>query len=89
MVYATRVKRKEGIVKRTLFHTFYRVLNLVSDTPVPNDAGNFGLVDRRVRDCIVNLDDRDRFYPGLRRWVGFRQTGVTVERLASWESSPA
>ena len=88
VVFATREKRKEGLIKRMLFYGFYRILNLISDIPIPNDAGNFGLIDRRVADCIVALNDCDRFYPGLRRWVGFRQTSVVVERLARHDETP-
>ena len=43
---------------------------------MPPDAGNFGLVDRRVADEIARLMDRDRYYAGLRSWVGFRQTAT-------------
>jgi dolichol-phosphate mannosyltransferase len=88
VVYAVRTHRKENALKRGLFYGFYRVLNAVSDTPIPNDAGNFGLIDRRVAEHIVRMYDRDRFYPGLRRWVGFRQIGVPVERLARHDEKP-
>ena len=82
VVYARRVNRKENIVKRGLFYSFYRLLNRIAETPMPADAGNFGLLDRCVADCLVQLPERDRYFPGLRNWVGFRQIGVDVERLA-------
>jgi len=88
VVFAPRTKRKEGIVRRSLFYLFYRMLNGIAETPIPNDAGNFGLVDRRVAESIVGLPERDRFYPGLRNWVGFRQTGVDVERHARYDDEP-
>lgn len=88
VVYAVRHKRKENAVKRALFYSFYRVLNFVSSTPLPEDAGNFGLVDRRVVDCILQMPEADRYYSGLRGWVGFRQTGVPVERLARHDEKP-
>jgi polyisoprenyl-phosphate glycosyltransferase len=88
VVYAVRHSRKENAVKRSLFYGFYRLLNAISETPIPNDAGNFGLVDRKVAEHIVRMADRDRFYPGLRRWVGFRQIGVPVERHARHDDRP-
>ena len=88
VVYAERVKRKEGLCKRTLFYGFYRVLNCISDTPIPNDAGNFGLIDRAVVNGVTQLSDCDRYFPGLRSWVGFRQTGITVERHARHDDNP-
>ncbi len=43
VIYAERTNRKENPAKRFLFYSFYRFLNSISDTPIPNDAGNFGL----------------------------------------------
>jgi dolichol-phosphate mannosyltransferase len=88
VVYAIRTGRKEGAWKRTLFYTFYRVLKVVVPFPIPADAGNFGLVDRRVAGEIARLLDRDRYYAGLRSWVGFRQVGVEVERGARYDARP-
>ncbi len=88
VVYAIRVNRKEGLLKRLLFFGFYRVLNLVASTPIPMDAGNFGLMDAKVAREIVELPDHDRYYPGLRRWVGYRQVGVPVERGARHDDEP-
>jgi glycosyltransferase involved in cell wall biosynthesis len=88
VVYAVRYGRKENVVKRALSYAFYRVLNLVSKTPLPEDAGNFGLIDRRVVDCILRMPEADRYFSGLRGWVGFRQTGMPVERLARHDAKP-
>lgn len=88
VVYAVRFNRKENVVKRGLFFAFYRVLNLIADLPLPTDSGNFGLVDRKVAAQISELKDHDRFYPGLRSWVGFQQIGVPVERHARHDDTP-
>lgn len=88
VVYAVRFSRKEGPAKRALFFLFYRVLNVIAQMPIPMDAGNFGLVDARVARHIARLIDRDRYYPGLRRWVGFRQIGIPVERKARHDDRP-
>jgi len=85
VVYAERFNRKEAVWKRLLFFTFYRVLNAIADTPIPQDAGNFGLLDRKVVDTLLSLPEYDRFFPGLRNWVGFRQTGLPVERDARYD----
>lgn len=88
VVYAVRCSRKEAAWKRALFFAFYRVLNRVSGTPLPKDAGNFGLMDRRVARLVAELPESDRYFSGLRGWVGFRQTGVPVERLARHDGRP-
>ena len=88
VVYAERKNRKEGLVKRGLFYAFYRLLNAISNTRLPNDAGNFGLVDRTVAQEISQLSEADRYYPGLRCWVGYDQIGVPVERGARHDDTP-
>jgi dolichol-phosphate mannosyltransferase len=88
VVYALREKRKELWWKRLLFGGFHRLLAAVATTPIPADAGNFSLIDARVVREIVALGERDRYLPGLRSWVGFRQTGVVVERLARYDDRP-
>ena len=88
IVYAVRKKRKEHFLKRVLFFSFYRILSRIAAIPIPADAGNFGLIDRRAASYIARLPEVSRFYPGLRSWVGFRQTGIEVERGQRHDQSP-
>lgn len=88
VVYAERFNRKESLCRRVLFHSFYRVLNAVATSPIPQDAGNFSLMDRRVVATLLRLSESDRYLPGLRSWTGFRQTGIPVERLARHDDQP-
>ena len=88
VVYAQRFNRKESLPKRFLFYGFYRILNAVADSAMPADAGNFGLMDRRVVTALLSLGERERYFPGLRSWTGFRQEGVPVERLARHDEQP-
>jgi polyisoprenyl-phosphate glycosyltransferase len=88
VVYATRVTRKEALWKRFLFSSFYRVLNRISSMAIPKDAGNFSLMDRCVVEQIRALPEVDRYLPGLRSWVGFRQVAVPVARLERYDSKP-
>lgn len=88
VVYAIRSKRKENRIKRALFFLFYRILGRISDVQIPPDAGNFGLIDRRAADQIISLPEVSRFYPGLRSWIGFRQTGIEIERAERHDQHP-
>lgn len=88
VVFATRFNRKESLPRRVLFYSFYRVLNAIADTPMPADAGNFGLLDRRVVNSLLRLPERDRYFPGLRSWTGYRQIGIPVERAARHDEHP-
>ena len=63
-------------------------MSAVASVPIPADAGIFGLIDRRVARQILALGECDRYFPGLRSWVGLRQTGVVVERNARYDGRP-
>jgi dolichol-phosphate mannosyltransferase len=82
VVYAIREKRKEHFLKRFLYHTFYLILQSISRTDMPLDAGDFCLMDRCVVNELIALPERNRFVRGLRSWVGFRQIGLAYERDA-------
>jgi dolichol-phosphate mannosyltransferase len=88
VVYAVRSSRQEAWWKRMLFAGFHRALSRVSNTPIPVDAGNFSLMDARVVQQILELGERDRYLPGLRSWVGFRQKGIEVRRAARYDGNP-
>jgi len=63
-----------------LFPLFYRILGALSDYPIPLDAGIFGLLDRSAVDAINALQERNRYLPGLRAWVGYRTAVVYYDR---------
>jgi dolichol-phosphate mannosyltransferase len=77
-------QRRSRVVKSKLlgfaFHSFYRVLAMLSDYPIPLDAGIFSLMDRKVLDSINALREKNRFFPGLRAWVGYRTEYVHYDR---------
>jgi dolichol-phosphate mannosyltransferase len=80
VVFATRTSRREPFLVRFLFSTYYRVFSSITPIEIPHAAGNFGLIDRRVADEIRHLPEHNRYYPGLRAWVGFRQDGIDAPR---------
>jgi dolichol-phosphate mannosyltransferase len=88
VVYAIRTHRKETLVKRCCFAAFHRLMSAVASVPIPADAGIFGLIDRRVARQILALGESDRYFPGLRSWVGLRQTGIVVKRNARYDRQP-
>jgi dolichol-phosphate mannosyltransferase len=88
VVYAVRSARQERWWKRCLFAGFHRTLAAIADTYIPVDAGNFSLIDARVVRDIVRLAERDRYLPGLRSWVGYKQIGIEVRRGARYDGQP-
>jgi len=88
VVYAIRTDRKESPAKKFLFTAFHRLMSRMASIDLPADAGNFGLVDRRVARQVAAMGESDRYFPGLRSWVGFRQKGIEVERNARYDDQP-
>ena len=84
VVYGERVTRRANPVLRAAYRTFYRVFSRLSYLKIPHDAGDFGVVDRRVVDVLNAMPERDRFLRGLRAWAGFRQCGVPYDRDARY-----
>ena len=80
VVYAERSSRKEGWVQRAAYAVAYRLIARFSSVRLPLDAGDFGLMSRRVVDQIRDAPERQRYLRGLRAWVGFRQIGMPVHR---------
>lgn len=76
VVTAVRRSRQESRkFLAALFPLFYRVLGVLSDYPIPLNAGIFGLMDRQAVDSINALGESNRYLPGLRAWVGYK-TGI-------------
>jgi polyisoprenyl-phosphate glycosyltransferase len=80
VVYALRTSRKESFWLKLCFFLFYRLMSSMADTKLPIDAGDFGLVSRRVVDQLRSMPEHHRYLRGMRSWVGFRQVGIAVER---------
>jgi len=63
-----------------LFPMFYRVLGMLADYPIPLNAGIFSLMDRKALDSVLALGEKNRYLPGLRAWVGFKNSVVYYDR---------
>ncbi len=83
VVYGTRIHREgESFWKLGTAKLFYRLINLLSDIPIPLDTGDFRLMDRKVVDALLSMPERDRFLRGMVSWLGFRQLALPYNRDA-------
>lgn len=81
VVYGTRTERLgESAFKLATARGFYRLLNRLSDVPIPLDTGDFRLISRPVVDTLRAMPERDRFVRGMVSWVGFKQTALPYTR---------
>src|SRR5579863_1624203 len=77
-VRKSRQERRKILAK--LFPLFYRVMGTLSDYPIPLNAGIFSLMSRKVVDTVNQMGERNRYLPGLRAWVGYRNKVVFYDR---------
>lgn len=83
VAYGVRQERVgESAFKLWTAKTFYRLINRMSDVPIPLDTGDFRLMDRKVVDALLAMPERDRFIRGMVAWTGFRQEPVAYRREA-------
>jgi len=80
VVYGRRGRREGSPLLALCCRAFYRVFRRVSSVPMPLDAGDFSLMDRKVVRELLALPEADQFLRGLRAWVGFKQVGVDYLR---------
>ncbi len=80
VVYGRRVRREAPWFMHIFYKLFYVLFNRLSYVPMPRDAGDFSLIDRKVVRWILTCQERDLFLRGIRAFVGFKQIGVDYVR---------
>ncbi|HLZ79716.1 MAG TPA: glycosyltransferase family 2 protein, partial [Sphingomonas sp.] len=81
VVYGVRRNREtDSLPKRLTADLYYRAHNYLSADKIPEHAGDFRLLDRKVVDVIRMMPERNRFMKGLFAWAGFRQAAVEYDR---------
>ena len=82
VVYGVRRNRAvDSLPKRLTADLYYRAHNWLSSDKIPEHAGDFRLLDRKVVEVIRQLPERNRFMKGLFAWSGFTQTAVEYDRV--------
>jgi glycosyltransferase involved in cell wall biosynthesis len=80
VVLAVRRSRQESGLRRLGMDLFHAVFSRVSDYPITANTGTFGLMDRAAVEALRQLPERNRFFPGLRSWVGFKTDQILYDR---------
>lgn len=80
MVYGLRKDREsESYLKRNLTRMFYWLMQRITSIDIPNNAGDFRLMDKKVIVALKQFPERTRFMKGLYAWVGYNKIGVPFE----------
>lgn len=80
IVFGQRTDRStDSLFRRGLTRLFYRVFAMFGETPLPQNAGDFRLLDRKAVEALRGMGERARFSKGLYAWIGFKSVGVPFE----------
>jgi len=80
VVYGVRRTRHASFGMKLVFKAFYRILNRLSDIKIPENSGDFRLLDRKVVNVLTALPERNLYLRGLVSYLGFKQTPVLYDR---------
>lgn len=88
VVFTTKKTRAETGLRRLAFDAFHKIYQRMADISLPLGAGNFSLIDRRALSIINGLPEHNRYLPGIRSWVGFKQVEFVYDREARAAGEP-
>jgi glycosyltransferase involved in cell wall biosynthesis len=74
-----RDRSADSATRQAASRAFYRIFNMLSETPISSQHGDFRLMDRRVVDAVRRMRERSRFMKGIYAWVGFGSIGVEFD----------
>lgn len=82
VVYGTRISRSESWKWSIARKVFYRLVDFLSEDPIPLDAGDFRLISRRIIEELRQIDDSCPYLRGTIASLGFKQIGIDYDRAA-------
>jgi len=81
VVIGVRADREsDSFFKKTTANLFYKLIGKMGEIPIPMNAGDFRLLDRKVVNALLNIPERTRFMKGIFAWLGFKQSFVYYSR---------
>jgi len=81
IVHTVRTKRYgESSFKMLITKFAYKIINYLSDIPLPTEAGDFKLISRIALNKILSQNEFRPYIRGLSVWVGYKQSFVKYER---------
>jgi polyisoprenyl-phosphate glycosyltransferase len=89
VVFVDREARPEAKIYQFIAATFYKLLNFLAGQEFQSKQGNFSIISREVVEAVQDVPDRDRFYGGTVRWLGFRHTSITARHDKRFGGEPA
>lgn len=85
IVYTKRKKRKHGFIKSFNSWAYNKLFEFFSEKKYDVDAGSLILFTKKVREQFLRIQDKDRLYLQLFKWMGFNTTTIEVEHRMRFE----
>lgn len=82
LVFARRISRQDGLLKRFSSLLFYKVFGFLTDTRQDPSIANFGIYRNEAIRAILEMKDYIRYFPTMAQWVGFRKGYVDVSHAS-------
>ena len=80
IVYGKRTERTEKFVKRVLINLFHWIFKKFSNLENIQNIGNFSMMNRKALEAFLSIQEKNRYLPGLRSFIGFKQGFVEYSR---------
>ncbi len=80
VVYGKRVSRRESITKKLLIKSFHSVFRRLARIEQADNVGNFSIMNRKALQALLAMGEKNRYLPGIRFFIGFRQGFVEYDR---------
>jgi dolichol-phosphate mannosyltransferase len=80
IVYARRVNRDDGFLKKLTARWYYRFLDSVAEVKIPRNVGDFRLIDKKVLTELKRCKEKARYLRGMVAWTGFKHSFVDFIR---------
>lgn len=88
VVLAERKSRKETPLRLFLMNMYHRYSGLFSDFRMPSNTGLYCLLSAEAMDAVRSMKERNRYFPGLREWIGFKTSRVFYDRDQRFAGEP-
>ena len=80
VVSAVRSKRMENFSKRFFIKVFHKIFSNISEGNQVEQSGNFCLLSRKAVQSVLAFSERNRYFPGIRNFIGFQHEFVMYDR---------
>ncbi|MBI2465074.1 glycosyltransferase family 2 protein [Candidatus Shapirobacteria bacterium] len=88
VVYGRRTSRSESLPKQLIFKLFHYVYHHLSKNGPPQNVGTFSIMNRRALNAILSFKEKNKYLPGLRHLIGYKQSFIDYKRLDRHDGPP-